>query len=80
MHGPREKLLYIPAIVPDHSRPDYIVTVDVNPESETYLQVRYRQFPEVWATFLPSGVQAHVNLTTAMARYLCGKADKHLNG
>lgn len=42
MHGPREKLLYIPAIVPDHSRPDYIVTVDVNPESETYLQVIHR--------------------------------------
>jgi len=38
-HGKREKLLYIPCIIPDKSRPDYIVTVDSDPESPTYSQV-----------------------------------------
>lgn len=37
--GPREKLVYLPAIVADGSRPDYLATVDVDPESETYSQV-----------------------------------------
>ncbi len=34
--GPRETLIYLPAIVADGSRPDYLATVDVNPESPTY--------------------------------------------
>lgn len=38
-HGPREKYLLIPAIVPDGSRPDYLTTVDVDPDSATYGQV-----------------------------------------
>ena len=40
--GAREALIYVPAIVPDGSRPDYIATVDVDPESETYSQARTR--------------------------------------
>lgn len=37
--GPREALLYLPAIVADGSRPDYLATVDVDPSSKTYCQV-----------------------------------------
>ena len=40
--GDREKLLYIPAVVPDHSRTDYLVTVDCDPTSPTYSQVIHR--------------------------------------
>ena len=41
MKGPREKLLYLPCI---HSntgiaKPDYLATVDVDPESSSYGQV-----------------------------------------
>jgi len=39
LHGSREKLLYIPCIIPDKSRPDYIVTVDCDPESKDYSKV-----------------------------------------
>lgn len=39
-NGAREKLVYLPCIVPDQqSRPDYLATVDVNPQSSTYSQV-----------------------------------------
>lgn len=39
-HGEREKLIYVPAIVPDQkSRPDYLATVDVDTKSDTYGQV-----------------------------------------
>jgi selenium-binding protein 1 len=41
-NGPREKLLYIPCIVPDKSRPDYLVTVDSDSESKTYSKVIHR--------------------------------------
>ncbi|KAG2442933.1 hypothetical protein HXX76_003009 [Chlamydomonas incerta] len=41
-NGAREKLLYVPCVVPDHSRPDYIATIDVDPESATYQQVIHR--------------------------------------
>ena len=37
--SPREKILYIPCIIPDKDRPDYLSTVDVDPESPTYCQV-----------------------------------------
>ena len=37
--GPREKLLYLPVIVPDHSRPDYVVTIDADPQSAEYSKV-----------------------------------------
>jgi hypothetical protein len=39
LSGGQEKLVYIPCIVPDKSRPDYLVTVDVDPKSTTYSQV-----------------------------------------
>ena len=41
LHGPREKLLYVTCVrrntVPD--KPDYLATVDVDPQSPTYSQV-----------------------------------------
>jgi hypothetical protein len=39
LSGDQEKLLYIPCVVPDKSRSDYLVTVDVDPQSPTYSQV-----------------------------------------
>lgn len=39
LSGVQEKLVYIPCIVPDKSRPDYLATVDVDPSSPTYSQV-----------------------------------------
>ncbi|WIA29980.1 hypothetical protein OEZ86_000078 [Tetradesmus obliquus] len=41
-NGAREKLIYVPCIVADHSRPDYLATVDVDPDSSTYSQVIHR--------------------------------------
>ena len=38
-HGKREKIVYLPCIIPDKSRPDYLATVDVDPDSPTYSQV-----------------------------------------
>jgi selenium-binding protein 1 len=38
--GPRETLVYLPLIVADKSRPDYVATVDVDPSSATYSQAR----------------------------------------
>jgi len=35
----QEKIVYLPCIVPDQSRPDYIVTIDVDPSSPTYSTV-----------------------------------------
>ncbi len=40
--GKREKLLYIPCIVPDASRPDYISTVDIDPDSKDFCRVIHR--------------------------------------
>nr|CAD7576853.1 unnamed protein product [Timema californicum] len=40
--GPREKLLYVVCVQPEPEitkRPDYLATVDVDPQSETYSQV-----------------------------------------
>lgn len=34
--GNREKLLYVPAIVADGTRPDYLATVDVEEGSPTF--------------------------------------------
>lgn len=42
--GPREKLLYIPCIVADHSRPDYVATVDVDHESPEFGKVIHRTY------------------------------------
>lgn len=38
--APPQRYLLIPAVVPDGSRPDYLTTVDVDPDSETYSQAR----------------------------------------
>ena len=38
-YGKREKIVYLPCIIPDKSRPDYLATVDVDPDSPTYSQV-----------------------------------------
>ena len=37
--GDRETLLYVPAIIPDQSRPDYLAVIDVDDQSDTYQQV-----------------------------------------
>jgi len=47
MQGPREKLLYVPCIVPPEKdkkkeRPNYLCTIDVDPSSPTYSQVIHR--------------------------------------
>ena len=40
MHnGPRETLAYVPAIIPEGDRPDYLCTVDLDPDSPTYSKV-----------------------------------------
>lgn len=36
--GPPETLLYVPAIIADASRPDYLMTVDVDPGSAQFQQ------------------------------------------
>jgi len=44
-HGPREKILYVPAIPTGEgadTREDYLATVDVDPESPTFSQVIHR--------------------------------------
>ena len=38
-YGAREKIVYLPCIIPDKDRPDYLATVDVDPDSPTYSQV-----------------------------------------
>jgi hypothetical protein len=38
-NGPPEGLLYVPCVVPDASRPDYLATVDADPASATFGQV-----------------------------------------
>lgn len=41
--GPREKLIYVPCIrVDTKSEPDYLATIDVDPDSATYSQVIHR--------------------------------------
>ena len=39
MKGPREKIVYIPCIQPDTTKPDYLSTVDVDPESPNFCKV-----------------------------------------
>ena len=36
----KEKLLYIPCIIPTKDRPDYLVTVDVDENSKDFQKVR----------------------------------------
>ena len=44
MKGPREKVLYLPAIYTgsDVKKPDYLATVDVDPESPNFCKVVHR--------------------------------------
>ena len=43
MHtGPRETLAYIPAVQPKEDKPDYLMTVDLDPASATYSQVKHQ--------------------------------------
>ncbi|GAB0092912.1 Selenium-binding protein [Sergentomyia squamirostris] len=44
--GPREKLLYVITVQPNEKDPqgDYLATVDIDPESDTYCQVIHRTF------------------------------------
>jgi methanethiol oxidase len=45
-NGPREKILYVVAVQPnlEDSQGDYLSTVDVDPESETFCQVIHRSY------------------------------------
>merc|ERR1712002_380882 len=44
--GNQEKLVYLPCIIEDKTRPDYLATVDTDPASPTYSQVISRlHFP-----------------------------------
>ena len=38
-NGPREEIVYLPAVQPGGDKPDYLATVDVNPHSASYSQV-----------------------------------------
>lgn len=40
--GPKEKILYVPAIPVKEGIPDYLTTIDVDPSSPTYSQVIHR--------------------------------------
>ncbi|XP_022656896.1 selenium-binding protein 1-like isoform X2 [Varroa jacobsoni] len=42
MKGPREKIMYVPCIVPKKDRPDYLAVIDIDPESNNYLKVIHR--------------------------------------
>lgn len=41
-NGPREKLIYVPALPEGSNHPDYIATIDVDPASQTFSQVIHR--------------------------------------
>ena len=48
--------MYLPCIVPGKDRPDYLATVDVDPESATYSQVTIVLNPRLDATGTGPGV------------------------
>merc|ERR1712013_538947 len=46
--APQEKIVYLPCIIPDKDRPDYLATVDVDPDNPTYSTVISRlHFPYI---------------------------------
>ena len=49
--APKEKILYIPCIIPDKDRPDYLSTVDVDPASPTYQKVSDIYIFDIYKTF-----------------------------
>lgn len=68
-NGAREKLIYVPCIIPDYSRPDYLATVDVDPESASYGKV-CRGWSTFWAHVRVTHHQA-LALTLLLGRPLC---------
>lgn len=40
MSAPREKILYVACVHTDDNKPDVLATIDVDPESSTYTQVK----------------------------------------
>lgn len=44
MYGPREKTIWLPCIQTSEGKPDYLATVDVDPESSDYCKVIHRLF------------------------------------
>ena len=44
-NGPREEIVYLPAVQTRTDKPDYLMTVDVNPASQDYSKVRHRTPP-----------------------------------
>ena len=55
--APKEKILYIPCIIPDKDRPDYLSTVDVDPASPTYQKVSDIYIFDVYEKFYIYDVQ-----------------------
>lgn len=51
-NGPREKILYTVCVQTDSNKPDYLATVDADPESPTYSQVYIHKFILKVFTFL----------------------------
>ena len=53
MKGPREKIVYVPCIYRNTGiqKPDYLATVDVDPDSPTYSKVRTSNFNSFLLTF-----------------------------
>lgn len=43
-NGPHERWLYVTCVKPDESCPDYLATVDVDENSNTYGQVIHRTY------------------------------------
>jgi selenium-binding protein 1 len=62
-NGVREKLIYVPCIVPNGDRPDYLATVDVDPESASYGKVGYHG-GLLLATCLHACEQLHIGTGT----------------
>ena len=73
--APREKLLYIPCIIPDKSRPDYLSTVDVDPDSPTYQQVSLCKL-YVSNHFLFFGLASNFKISVKMVS-VCWKMERY---
>ena len=55
--------MYLPLIVADKSRPDYVGTVDVDPSSSTYSQARQSLAPSrLLACMQPVAVHARLSM------------------
>ena len=61
-YATREKLVYIPCIVPSKDRPDYLATVDIDPESPT--------FCKAWSNFIIENLRSSLH-TKEYFRNLC---------